>query len=124
MGKFQVRKAGKGKGLVFNLLATNGQVVASSQVYASPKSLKGGIASVQANAPIAEIEDQTVAGFAKITNPKFEVYSDKAGKTRFRLKAKNGQTIAVGEAYETKKAALAGVASVKKNAPGAKIVAE
>lgn len=41
-------------------------------------------------------------------------------KTRFRLKAKNGQIIAVGEAYETQKACLAGVASVKKNAAEAK----
>ena len=52
----------------------------------------------------------------------FEVYTDKAGKTRFRLKAKNGQIIAVGEAYETHKACIAGVASVKKNAEDAKVV--
>ena len=39
----------------------------------------------------------------------------------FRLKAKNGQIIAVGEAYETLKACLAGVESVKKNAVDAKI---
>ena len=55
-------------------------------------------------------------------NPKFEVYADKAGKTRFRLKATNGQIIAVGEAYETRKACLAGVESVKKNAVDAKVV--
>lgn len=122
MGKFQVKTSAKGQS--FNLLATNGQVVASSQVYKSLRSLKRGIASVQANAPVAEIEDQTVKDFAKIASPKFEVYTDKAGKTRFRLKAKNSQIIAVSEAYETRKACLAGVASVKKNAPGAKIVEE
>lgn len=120
MGKFQVKAAGKG--FAFNLLATNGQVIASSEVYNKMDSLKKGVASVQANAPAAGVEDQTAEGFAKLPNPKFEVYADKAGKFRFRLKAKNGQIIAVGEAYETKKAALAGVASVKKNAPGAKIV--
>jgi hypothetical protein len=120
MGKFQVKAAGKGA--VFNLLATNGQVVATSEVYNSKDSLRKGIASVQRNAPAAGVEDQTVPGFAKLPNPKFEVYADKAGKFRFRLKAKNGQIIAVGEAYETKKAALAGVASVKKNAPAAKTV--
>ena len=97
-------------------------MIATSEVYNKMDSLKKGVASVQANAPAAGVEDQTVAGFAKLPNPKFEVYADKAGKFRFRLKAKNGQIIAVGEAYETKKAALAGVASVKKNAPGAKIV--
>ena len=120
MGKFQVKAAGKG--VMFNLLATNGQVIATSEVYNKKDSLRNGIASVQANAPAAAVEDQTAEGFAKLPNPKFEVYADKAGKFRFRLKAKNGQVIAVGEAYETKKAVLAGVASVKKNAPGAKIV--
>lgn len=120
MGKFQVKAAGKG--VMFNLLATNGQVVATSEVYNKKDSLRRGIASVQANAPVAGVEDQTAEKPARIPNPKFEVYADKAGKFRFRLKAKNGQVVAVGEAYETKKAALAGVASVKKNAPGAKIV--
>ena len=120
MGKFQVKAAGKG--FVFNLLATNGQVVATSEVYNKKDSLRRGIASVQANAPVAGIEDQTAEKPVKLPNPKFELYADKAGKFRFRLKAKNGQIVAVGEAYETKKAALAGVASVKKNAPGAKIV--
>ena len=120
MGKFQVKAAGKG--VMFNLLATNGQVVATSEVYNKKDSLKRGIASVQANAPVAGVEDQTAEKPAKLPNPKFEIYADKAGKFRFRLKAKNGQIVAVGEAYETKKAALAGVASVKKNAPGAKIV--
>lgn len=52
---------------------------------------------------------------------KFEPYKDKAGKSRFRLKASNGQIIASGEAYESKASAMAGIASVQKNAPGAKI---
>lgn len=121
MGKFQTKKTASG-GFVFNLLAGNGQVVATSEVYNKLGSMLNGIASVQKNAPVAGVEDQTVENPEKIRNPKFEVYADKAGKIRFRLKAANGQVIAVGEAYETKKAALAGVASVKKNAPGAKIV--
>lgn len=53
---------------------------------------------------------------------KFEVYQDKAGKHRFRLKASNGQVIATGEAYESKAACLKGVASVQKNAPDAAVV--
>ena len=120
MGKFEVKTTEKG--VSFNLLATNGQVVATSQVYKSLRSAKIGIASVAKNAPIAGIENQTVENFEKLPMPKFEVYTDKAGKTRFRLKAKNGQIIAVGEAYETLKACLAGVASVQKNAVDAKIV--
>ena len=47
---------------------------------------------------------------------KFELYKDKAGKFRFRLKASKGQVIATGEAYETKASALNGIESVRKNA--------
>ncbi len=53
---------------------------------------------------------------------KFEIYQDKAGKHRFRLKAGNGEIIAVGEAYETKASCENGIASVKKNAPDAPVV--
>ena len=53
---------------------------------------------------------------------KFEVYTDAAGKYRFRLKAGNGEIIAVGEAYETKASALNGIESIKKNAPDAAVV--
>ena len=52
---------------------------------------------------------------------KFEVYKDKRGEYRFRLKASNGQVIAVGEGYSSKAACENGIASVQKNAPGAKI---
>ncbi|WP_439681038.1 YegP family protein [Embleya sp. MST-111070] len=52
---------------------------------------------------------------------KFEVYTDKNDKFRFRLKAGNGEIIATGEAYETKDACLKGVESVKTNAPDARI---
>ena len=52
---------------------------------------------------------------------KFELYKDKAGKFRFRLKAGNGQIIAVSEAYESKASANNGIASVRKNAADAKL---
>jgi len=52
---------------------------------------------------------------------KFEVYQDKAGKYRFRLKASNGQVVATGEAYETKSAAKKGCESVVRAATGAPI---
>ncbi|PKW26733.1 YegP family protein [Phycicoccus duodecadis] len=51
----------------------------------------------------------------------FEVYEDKAGKFRFRLKAGNGQVIATGEAYESKASAMNGVESVRKNAADATV---
>ena len=41
-----------------------------------------------------------------VKNPKFEMYLDKAGEHRFRLKAKNGQIIATSEGYKAKKAVL------------------
>ena len=47
---------------------------------------------------------------------KFELYKDPSGSYRFRLKASNGQVIAVGEAYESKASALNGIESVRKNA--------
>lgn len=50
---------------------------------------------------------------------KFELYRDKKGGYRFRLKAGNGQVIATGESYTTKKACLNGIASIRKNAPDA-----
>ncbi|MEZ0363390.1 YegP family protein [Mycobacterium sp. pUA109] len=53
---------------------------------------------------------------------KFEIYTDKAGKYRFRLKAGNGEIIASGEAYESKASAKNGIESVQKNAPGASVV--
>ncbi|MEU7184003.1 MULTISPECIES: YegP family protein [Streptomyces] len=52
---------------------------------------------------------------------KFEMYTDKAGKYRYRLKAGNGEIIAVGEAYNSKASCEAGIDSVKRNAPTAQI---
>lgn len=57
-----------------------------------------------------------------MAEPKFEWFKDKSGKFRFRLKAANGEIIAVGEAYNSKEACVDGIESVKKNAPIAKIV--
>jgi uncharacterized protein YegP (UPF0339 family) len=55
-------------------------------------------------------------------DPVFEWYKDKAGKFRFRLKAANGEVIAVGEGYNSKDGCVNGIESVKKNAPIAKVV--
>lgn len=89
MGKFVISQAKNG--VKFNLKAANGEVIASSQVYKDEKYCRKGIASVINNAPVAPIEDQTVEGFTPCKHPKFEVYKDKAGEFRFRLKATNGQ---------------------------------
>ena len=52
---------------------------------------------------------------------KFQVYQDKKGQYRFRLLAANGQVIASGQGYTSKKACLGGIESVKKNAPKAPV---
>ncbi len=53
---------------------------------------------------------------------KFEYFKDKTGKYRFRLKAGNGEIIAVSEAYNSLDSCLNGIESVKKNAPDASTV--
>lgn len=52
---------------------------------------------------------------------KFELYKDNGGKFRFRLKAGNGEVIASSEAYESKRSAMGGIESVKKNAADAAV---
>lgn len=122
MGKFVVRKTNTG--IKFDLKAGNGQVIATSEVYTTDAACKNGIESVKKNAPVAAVENQTVEGFATEKNPKFEIYNDKKGEFRFRLKATNGQIIAVSEGYTTLANCENGVESVKKNAPDAEIVEE
>ena len=122
MGKFVIRKTNTG--IKSDLQASTGEVIATSEVYSSPESCKKGLASVQKNAPVAAVENQTLEGYAVEKHPKFEIYTDKAGEFRFRLKATNGQIIAVSEGYKAIASCLNGIESVKKNAVDAKIVEE
>ncbi|MBQ1271318.1 MAG: YegP family protein [Clostridia bacterium] len=122
MGKFVIRTVNSG--IKFDLKATNGQVIATSEVYTTMAACKNGVASVQKNAPGAAIENQTVEGYAVERHPKFEVYADKSGEFRFRLKATNGQIIATSEGYTTLANCLNGVESVKKNSVDAEVVEE
>lgn len=122
MGKFVIKRTSSG--VRFNLKAGNGEIIATSETYNSDAACRNGIESVKKNAPIAPIEDQTVEGYAVEKNPKFEVYEDKAGEFRFRLKAANGQIIAVGEGYKAKAGCKNGIESIKKNAPDAEVVEE
>ena len=119
MSKFVIRTVSSG--VKFDLKATNGQVIATSEVYTTKAACLNGVESVKKNAPIANVENQTEEGFEVVTNPKFEMYADKAGEFRFRLKARNGEIIAVSEGYTTKAACENGIESVKKNAPEAEI---
>lgn len=119
MGKFVV-KATK-TGFVFNLKAGNGEVIATSEIYTTEATWMKGVESVRKNAAEAKLEDQTVAEVAAVTNPKFELYTDKAGEFRFRLKARNGEIIAVSEGYKAKASCLNGIDSVRRNAPDAAV---
>lgn len=122
MGKFVIRTVNTG--IKFDLKATNGQVILTSEVYTTKAACRNGVESIMKNAPIANVEDQTVEGFETMTHPKFEMYKDNAGEFRFRLKARNGEIIGVSEGYTTKANCVNGVESVKKNAAEAEIVEE
>lgn len=119
MGKFVV-KATK-TGFVFNLKAGNGETIATSEVYTTEAACLKGVESVRKNAVDAKLEDQTVAEVAAVTNPKFEMYTDKAGEFRFRLKARNGEVIAASEGYKAKASCLNGIDSVRRNASDAAV---
>ena len=122
MGKFVIRKVNSG--VKFDLRAGNGQTVLSSEVYTTEAACRKGIESVKKNAPLARLEDQTREGFQKQVHPKFEMYLDKRGQYRFRLKARNGEIIAVSDGYSARAGCLGGMESVKSNAPEAEITEE
>ena len=122
MSKFVIRAVDTG--MKFDLKAANGQTVATSEVYETAAACRKGIESVIKNAPRAKVEDQTRESWTALTNPKFELYEDKSGQYRFRLKARNGEIIAVSERYTAKAGCLGGMESVRKNAPSEEITEE
>ncbi len=105
-GKFEVYKD-KGSKFRFRLKAGNGQIILTGEAYNAKPACLEGIESVKKNSQ---------------KDSAFEVYEDKKGGFRFRLKASNGEIIGQGESYEAKAGCLKGVESVKKNAADAKIV--
>jgi len=114
----------------FHLKAGNGQIIAVSQSYGTKESALKGIASIKKNAPIAKTTDFTPGGTIPDSTHKpgiiqdtvFEIQFNAPDRFRFHLKAGNGQIIAVSQSYLSKKSAENGIASVKKNAPMAKII--
>lgn len=119
MGKFAIKIVPSG--FKFDLKANNNEVIATSEVYTTMSAAQNGAASVRANAPIAGVEDQTAEAVVPLKHPKFEMYTDRAGEYRFRLKARNGEIIAVSEGYKAKAGCLNGIESVKKNAADAEV---
>ena len=116
---FEVHKDKSGQHR-FRLKAANGEVIASGEGYASKQGCLNGIESIKKNAPEAII----VAEGEKVGGPVFETYKDQAGEYRFRLKAANGEVIAVGEGYSSKQGSLNGIELIKKYALIAKTFVE
>ena len=114
MGKYIVKKGSTG--FKFNLVATNGQIIGVSEVYTQKASCLNGVESVRKNAPVAGLENQTAEPVEAAKCPKFEIYKDKAGEFRFRLKARNGEIILASEGYARKDGCLNGIDSVRRNA--------
>ena len=123
MGKFVIKQS-KNEEYTFFLKATNGQVILTAgETFKTLATCKNSIESVKKNA-LSHVEDQTVEGFETLTHPKYELYMDKAGEYRFRLKARNGEIIATSEGYKAKASCENGIESVRKNAPEAEVVEE
>ena len=112
MEYFRVQKVKTG--WTFSLHAANGEVIATSESYASEAACRRGMDSVcvHAQAPVEDLSD----GQNGVANPKFQLYRDKRGAYRFRLKARNGRIIAVSQAYRSKAACLEGIESVRVHA--------
>lgn len=122
MGKFVIRNVPTG--MKFDLRATNGEMIATGEVYTTLASCHRGIEAVRRCAAAGKVLDATQPHPAPVTNPKFEIFQDKRGAYRFRMRARNGETIAHSEPYASKTACLEGVDSVMENAPTAEVEME
>ena len=105
-GRFEV-STGKDKKFYFHLKAANGQIILASQGYAAKKSCLNGVESVRTNSQDAA---------------RFETMTAKNGKHYFVVKANNGQVVGTSQMYKGTSGCSNGMASVKKNAPKAKLV--
>jgi len=108
MGKFIITKR-KNNEYQFNLKAGNGQVILTSQGYATKSGCKNGIESVKTNSPF---------------DSRYERMTSSNSQNYFNLKAGNGEIIGTSEMYTTSTARDNGIESVKSNAPEAEIIDE
>lgn len=105
MGKFVIKKRTNGE-FQFNLHANNGQVILTSEGYATKAGCQNGIDSVRTNS-----QDDS----------KFDKKTSTNGKYYFNLKATNGQIIGTSEMYESSSGRDNGIESVQTNAPDASV---
>lgn len=106
MGRFVITLRKNGE-FQFNLKATNGQNILTSEGYTTKSACMNGIESVKKNCKVEARFDKKVAS---------------NGKPFFSLKATNGQVVGSSQMYANEKNMLNGIASVMKNAPEAPIV--
>ena len=104
-GIFEIKQSKSGQ-FHFNLKAGNGEIILSSEQYVAKAGAENGIESVRANAPHDE---------------RYERKKSKKDEPYFVLKAANGEIIGSSEMYTSTAGMENGIASVKKNAPEAKL---
>lgn len=104
-GKFEIKKVKNG--FLFNLLANNGNVILTSEIYNDKKGAKNGIASVQKNAG---------------NDARYEIRESKSKQPFFVLLAANKQVIGKSQMYKSKTGCKSGIASVKNHAAEARVV--
>src|SRR5262245_8263222 len=103
--KYELKPAKGGK-FIFNLKAPNGKVVLTSETYDTKKAATKGIEAVKKSASM---------------DKRFEEKKTKKGEQYFVLRAANGEPVGRSEAYTSAKSLRGGIASVKKNAPDARV---
>lgn len=107
-GKFVISKRSNGE-FQFNLKASNGQVILTSEGYKDRAGCENGIASVKKNAS---------------DDARYERKTASNGKFHFNLKAANHQIIGSSQMYESEDSRDNGIQSVKNHAPEAMVVDE
>ncbi len=106
-GTFEISRSPKSGEFYFHLKAANGEVILRSEGYTKKASAANGVESVKKNSPMPE---------------RYERKTAKNGEFFFNLLAKNRQVIGTSETYKQESGRENGIASVRKNGPGAKVV--
>ena len=107
VGKWTVEFKGHGEYLS-KLLASNGEVMLSSEIYTTEEGARGGIATI-------------IKG---VDSGKFVIYQDKNKNYYYKLKTANNRLLCVGEIYKSKDQCLKAVESVKRIAKDSTILEE
>ena len=105
MSKYQIRES-TDRQFYFNLIASNGEVLLTSERYTARASARNGVGAVRDNSAVE-------ARYSRLLSEAAEPY--------FVLKANNGQVLATSEMYSSASARDAGIEAVKRAAPSARL---